>query len=345
MYLARCSWITAAAVLLLTQPMLAQDETYEWDGDVSGAWDLSANWDDGAGVDPVAPPFPDVDTRVEIAVAVGNTPLIEAGDAFEASEVRIGRSAGAGLLTITGGSLDVGFGGDGNRFRVGSGGEGTLDISGGSLRIGRSFVTGSNTKGNVNISGGSIEIVGSSNDFNMDEGEPAAGSVFDMSAGDLTVGDIFLVDGTAQATLSGGVINSVDDLRIRNGGVVNISGGLWETGDKLEVGEDAVDGGSLFVTGGILRAEEFGSVAGDGLIQIDGEGVIQFLSSEESVGDVLGYIADGFFTTTGPLLGVSSVDVAGVTYTQISVVPEPATLGSVLLGLAIARGRRRLSTC
>ena len=162
-----------------------------------------------------------------------------------------------------------------------------------------------------------------------------------MTAGSIVVGDIFLIDGTASANLSGGTIFSDDDLRIRADAVVTVTGGLWETGDKLEVGEDPADGGSLFVNGGTVRAEEFGGVAGDGLIQINGDGVIEFLNATESLAAVLGYIAAGDFTTTGERLGVKLVDVGGVPYTQLLVVPEPSSAGLVLAALTPLAWRRR----
>ena len=332
----------ATLLVLCICGSLATAQTYDWDGDTSSDWGDPTNWEvEGTGLDPGS--APDASTRVEISIATGNTPLIEAGDDFEVGEVRIGRSDGAGLLTMTGGELDN----VDNRFRVGSGGVGTFNISGGTLNSTQSFVTGSTTTGNVNVTGGTINVIGSSRDFNMDEGAPGAASNLTMSAGNINVGDVFLVDEDATVDLSGGAIFAVDDLRVEKNAVVTVTGGLLETGDKIRVGQAPGDGGSLFVNGGIVRGEGFESSVGTtSLLEVNGSGLLQFLNSEESVPDVIGYINSGLITTSelAPLnLAVQIVDVGGTDYTQVSIVPEP--LSAVLLSLGLlgyfsSRGRR-----
>lgn len=329
-------FVAIAFVFLITHP-IATAQTYDWDGDTDSNWGDPTNWEvEGTGTNPGS--APDATIRTEIAIDSGNTPLIQTGDDFEVGEVRIGRSEGAGLLTMTGGELDN----VDNRFRVGSGGVGTFVISGGTLTSTQSLVTGSSTTGNIIMSGGTINIVGSSRDFNMDEGQPAAGSNLSMSAGTINVGDVFLIDGSATVDLSGGSIFSEDDLRVRNDAVFTISGGMFETNDKLEIGEAPGDGGSIFINGGIVRAADFEeSVGSTSLLEVNGSGVLQFLQSAQSVNDVLGYILGGVITTNDIGLGVSTVNVGGTFYTQVAVVPEPASVVLFGLGSIVITATRR----
>lgn len=330
----------------LRTPVIAQDETYDWSGDTNSDWEISANWvDEGTGLPPVSPPFPDLGTRVEIAVDSGNTPVIAAGQVLTAYEVRIGRSEGAGLLTMNGGSLTIGNAGDGNRFRVGSGGNGTFNMNGGTLTLdNESFVTGSSTNGQVTITGGMIDIQGGSADLNMDEGAAGAASNLTMSNGSVAIGDVFLVDENATVDMSGGSIVSVDDLRIRRNAVVTVTGGLLETGDDLAMGDedDGVDGGTLFVNGGIVRANEAGDFVAPFLLEVNGEGLLQFLNRAESVSDIRELVRDGIISTSENMpLGVSVVDVDGVDFTQVSVVPEPSCVVSICLVAMILFSFRR----
>ncbi|HMO87046.1 MAG TPA: hypothetical protein PKC18_19225 [Lacipirellulaceae bacterium] len=323
-----------------TLPALAQT-VYTWDGDVSDAWTVAANWQLSGGADPPGPP--DSTIRVEISTSAGNTPRVDVGDAALAGEVRIGRGAGAGVLTIAGGTLTV----SANRFRVGADGTdgnlGTLEMTGGTLSTAFSLVTGSNSRGQINMSGGLIEVTGSGQDFNMDETQPTAGSNLAMSGGAITIVDVFLVDQTATVNMSGGSIVSQGDLRIRRDAVVTVTGGLLETKDGLELGSGATPGGSLFVNGGIVRAAKLDAVPGPtGFAEVNGAGLLQFLNSLESIAAVQGYIGSGYITTSGPGLLVSIVDVSGVPYTQVSAIPEPATATlASLCGLMLVGAARR----
>ncbi len=316
-------------------PSLAFAATLDWDGDIDSEWNTAANYiDELLLVNPASPPT--AADRVEVDDAVGNTPDIGLGDVAVAGEVRIGRNEGAGLLTISGGSLTTSL----NRFRVGAadagGPQGTFVMTAGTLTVNNaSFVTGSSSKGHVIMSGGTISIPGGGFDFNMDENTPTAASILDMSGGRIEVNDVFLVDQTATVNLSGGAIvttSSGGALRIRRDSVVNITGGLLETKDDLELGSGATAGGTVNLDGGVLRAFRLNGAPGPtGIVNING-GKLQFLNSQETETEVAGYITSGYFATSFPSLFVNTVDVDGLLYTQVCAVPEPATMFLFLLG-------------
>lgn len=315
----------ALLVAMLCAPASAQI-VFDWDGDTSDDWFGTTNWEVfGGDPDPGLgdPPVPDTTIRVEIfedGSGSAPAPVIRNQDAF-AGEVRIGRSAGAGALTIESGSLSTAAGDSGIKFRVGNGGPAAFTMLGGELNLlDGTMVTGngSNSSAQVNVDGGVINIVGSSRDLNMDENNPSAGSNLTMTAGEINIGDVFLVDGTASVDLMGGTISSVDDVRIRSDGAINVSGGSLLTLDEIDLGDGSDPGGTLSVTGGLVRGDRF-SFGPGGSISLDDTGLLQVVNAQESVTDVEALITGGTITSSSDL-SVSVVSVDGVDYTQVAVV-------------------------
>ena len=316
--------ILAAAIALATASQAAAQLVYDWDGETSDSWFVTTNWEVfGGNPDPGLgdPPIPDGAVRVEIDIdGTGATPApVVAGGAALASEVRIGRTNG-GALTLQSGSLSTAAGDSGVKFRVGNGAPGAFTMNGGTLDlIDGTFVTGSgaNSKGTVEINGGVLNVVGASRDINLDENNPSAGSVFTVNDGQINIGDVFLIDGTATFNLLGGSVSSIDDIRLRADAVANVSGGLWVTQDALQVGEGAVVGGALLLTGGTVRAENI-DFGGDGTIAIDSLGLLQLQNTNVGVAAAEAFILGGRITSSGTL-EVSVVDIGGIDFTQISV--------------------------
>ncbi len=126
-----------------------------WIGTVSQAWGTGGNWDAGAIPGTADSPFigwANTDT-------MANTPIIST-ETISVSKLSIGGTDKSGILTITGGSIDV-TGGDG--FYIGNSSRidtalvdmqgGLVKVSGSTLRIGR------RSPATFNMSGGTLDVV------------------------------------------------------------------------------------------------------------------------------------------------------------------------------------------
>lgn len=330
-----------------TRAWAQEDERYDFDGvadtdpqpDDPTDWMTSVNWSDG-GADPF-PPFgpeiPDFGTRVEIQTSTFgvNAPVIGPGDTAEAFGVRIGRFGGAGLLTMTGGTLDVvdtctqlPFTCN-RRIRVGAASvalpedrhPGVFDISGGVVTT-DTFWIGSGSQGTVNMTGGEIHTRSSFYfDWTFD-----ASSVLNMTDGLIDIGSDLRMFRTSHLNLDGGQILVGDDLELGTDNglnvdnmqtpniTLNMSGGLLEGADLLQIG------GSLVVEGGILRAGSFDDAGSTGTIEVNAAGIIQF--ADETIAEVMSFVDAGWFTTSDPGgvggFQISTVDVEGTPFTQLS---------------------------
>ncbi|MGL4513023.1 MAG: hypothetical protein ACRCT8_08005 [Lacipirellulaceae bacterium] len=328
----------ALLVALVTscRASFAQDETFGWDGETNGNWFTTTNWTVfGANPNPGLgdPPIPDAGTRVEIdtdGLGVRPAPSISTGDAL-AHQVRIGLAT-PGVLNMSGGSLTTSPGTI--TFRVGAGAPGTLNLSGGTLNVaGGTMVTGSgvNSRGQVTVTGGTINVTGANRDFNLDEALDAAtaASNLTMSAGVISIADVLLIDNMASIDLSGGTITSAVEqagaTRIRRDGAVRVSGGLFETKDDLEFGNATSPGGSLAITGGAVRAFRISDVGATASITVNGSGVLQVASANESTAAMQARVTSGLISSSGAL-AVSTVNVGGTNYTQVAVA-APVLLG------------------
>lgn len=331
------------AALLSSFAVGQEDETYDFDGvadmDPQPAdptdWMTSENWSDG-GFDPeeqFGPLLPDFGTRVEIQTSTFgvNAPEIGPGDVAEAFGVRIGRFGGAGLLTMTGGTLttaDSCFAfpfSCNRRIRVGAANVGDelnrnpgfFNLSGGDVVTDTLWI-GSGSRGEMTMTGGTVTTRGDlSLDWSFD-----AGSLLTMSDGTINVGTNLRMYRNSSIDLDGGVIQ-IDDaagLGWTDENVtqtpdvdVHVSGGMIVAGDFLRVD------GSVVVDGGIVRADSFNEAISTGGIEVNASGLLQFNTTNESVAAVEALIAGGVITTSEsvPLL-VDVVDVEGVNFTQVS---------------------------
>lgn len=339
-------------------------------------WMTSVNWSDG-GFDPdlaFGPLLPDFGTRVEIEESKygDHAPVIGPGDTAEAFGVRIGRFGGEGLLTMTGGSLDLQDRCSGNgfacnsRLRVGNADvldpvnrhEGTFNLSGGTVTTDTLWI-GSGSHGEMNMSDG---VVNTRGNFYLDWSFDAS-SVLNMTGGTIHVGTFitnapFRLYRTSSLNLDGGEIFVAGpaELGTETGlnpdflqtpdVTVSITDGLLEAGGFLQIG------GSVVLDGGILRASNFNETDSTGSVEINASGLLQFENSQESVASVQALINSGVFTTSEAApLTVGIVDVGGTDFTQVSVssasitasavsVPEPSSLGlALLVSFAITFGR------
>lgn len=310
-------------------------------------WMTSVNWG-SAGGDPdeasFEPLLPDFGTRVEIDnehYGV-NAPVIGPGDAAQAFGVRIGRANGPGLLTMTGGTLDIRdecTGGTFNcntRIRVGNAdvidpnerNPGTFDLSGGTVTTDTLWI-GSGSHGEMIMSGGEVNTRG---DFSMDWTSDLTYDTFSeltVTGGTINVGTHLRLFRFSTLNLDGGEIhanfaallgteNGLNEFFTQTPDVtVNITDGLLEAAGALEVG------GVVNLDGGILRANRYiedPNSAATHVVEINGSGLLQFNNSQESALDVQALITSGIITTSevgGLTVGI--VDVGGTNFTQVSV--------------------------
>ncbi len=321
-----------------------EDERYDFDGvadeDPQPAdptdWMTSENWSDG-GADPF-PPFgpaiPDFGTRVEIQTSTFgvDAPEIGPGDVAEAFGIRIGRSGGEGLLTMSGGTLETvntctAFPFSCNRrLRVGAANvgdpaermAGTFNISAGTVTTDTLWI-GSGSLGTMNMSGGEVNTRADlSMDWSFD-----AGSILSLTGGTVNVGTNLRMYRNSILDLDGGMmfISGFAGLGYTDGNVtqtpdvtVNISSGLLEADSFLRVE------GSVTVDGGILRADSFDEATSTGTVEINAGGLLQFNNAQESIAAVEALVTSGVINTSGasPLV-VEIVDIGGTVFTQVSI--------------------------
>jgi hypothetical protein len=343
----------AVALLCASHAVGQEDERYDFDGvadmdpqpDDPTDWMTSVNWSDG-GFDPderFGPLLPDFGTRVEIETSQFgvDAPEIGPGDEAQAFGVRIGRFGGEGLLTMTGGTLDIAdscttfpFTCD-RRLRVGSDDRGT-DLSAprspGTFNLLDGVVTtdtlwiGSGSHGEMNMSGGEVHT--RSNfyfDWTFD-----SGSVLNMSGGTIDVGGVLRMYRNTQLNLGGGeiIVSGAAELGSMTNGPagigapavnVSITDGLLASNSFLQIG------GAIVLDGGILRAASFNEALSSGTLAVNQGGKLQFRTAQESVASVMGLITGGTITTSDPqganALLVEVVSLDGIDYTQVSLAP------------------------
>ena len=288
-------------------------------------WETRENWSDG-GADPFVPfnpPVPDLTIRVEIETSTFgvDAPEIGPGDTAEAFGVRIGRFLGEGLLTMSGGTLDIRntcgaptFNCE-SRIRVGAAQTsvqanrmpGVFDLSDGTVNTDTLWI-GSGSQGTMNMSGGVVNTrghvyfdwpIGQDSVLNMSGGTINVGTVFSSpflmhreSALNLDGGEI-LINGPARL---GSMLDNPDDSQDGQQTpdvTVSITDGLLEASSFLEIG------GSITLDGGILRADSFDESVSSGTLDINSTGILQFNNAQESVAAVQALISGGTITTSG----------------------------------------------
>jgi hypothetical protein len=166
-----------------------------------------------------------------------------------------------------------------------------------------------------------------------------------MTGGVIDIGDRLVASDNANILLGDGTITVRDDVFLLGDSQMTVDGGLMQVVDKLHFDlVDPIASGKLTINGGIVRSDEYGNAgAGRSLIEINGDGVFQVLQSQLSIAEAVMLIAAGIHITTSELaplaLGASSVVVAdffgqtNLTFTQISIIPEPSAALMILIGL------------
>jgi len=330
---------------------------YEFDGGGDGtSWDDAANWEQvldpfGAPIsgNPATPPSAVTSADIPLSgVVIDNTM-----PGLTALDVRISTTNGAGSLNMSGGGLtlrDLFVGGD----NITGINPGTLDVSGGTLIVGDDITVGDGVMGTMTMSNGAAST---DDDFFIN-----TKSSLTMTGGTLSVGDRLAMDGNASLLIDGGDIVVDDDSYLFGDAQMTVDSGSMIVIDKLRFDDDITKNGKLTINGGLVRSNEFGIIDGlndhilRGVVEINGDGVYQVEAfgvggpiSQLSVAYATQLIADGYFITSelAPLnLAASAVVVpefggrTDVIFTQISIVPEPASvvlLGLGSLGLAVRR--------
>lgn len=353
--------LTSVALILglMTTVSYGQlDGVYEFDGGGDGtSWDDNLNWEevlDPFGLptsgDPAIPPSPMTTADIPQLGVV----LIDGTQAGQtALDVNIGTANGSGSVIMTGGDLtarDVNVGSDGGGINIG-----LLSMTGGSLVSNDDITLGNGSVGIMTMSAGTVST---NDDFTIN-----ANSSLTVNGGSVSVGDRLVTDENAGIILNGGSIVADDDFFFFGNTQVTVNGGLLEVADKMRFDGDDAKNGKVTVNSGVVRSNEFHFNITDitdfrGVVEINGDGVYQV---EQGDGSTLSSLTTSLaqdlvdegvhFTTseTGNVfLAVQTVVVpdffgrTNVVFTQISLIPEPATI--LLLGLggiAMAMQRRR----
>ncbi len=259
-------------------------------------------------------------------------------------------SLGAGFFLSTGGDLAIGTDPNGaatNALFTMTGGTQETTGSGSDIEVGLS------SPGTMNMSGGTASA--------RDDVVVRTDSALNVTGGTLNVGDRLITEDNAIVTNDGGSIIASDDFFFFGNSQITQENGLMEVKDKMRFTGDPNDGVSkLTINGGTVRTEEFHfniTTIDDfrGITEINDDGVLQVIQGDGSTQSELtirmarDLIAEGVHLTTAGAkpLGAFSVVVpssihgTNLTYTQISVVPEPASALMLSLGSLGLLMRRR----
>lgn len=327
-----CSCLAVVTIALSASPSFGQVLTggvMRFDGGADGSsWNQANNWEHVAEPDgtptsgnPPTPPTNQYTANIPVAgVVLDNT--MPGQTAFR---VRTGVTT-PGSFTMSGGSLVVT-----DDVSVGHSAQGTMLMSGGDLTLG--------------------------DDFFIDE-QGNFGSTFTMTGGTLHVIDRIVMGNQGNLVVTGGHIVADDDFFFFGNSTQTIQGGLLEQFDKLSNGPATPMGPArLKINGGILRANEWtdnSELGADDLtrfmsvIEVNTSGKLQIEADHFSVALAYDLIAGGRLTTTGSNpLGAKSIVVplffgrTNVAFTEVYVVPEPASLLLLALGGVALVVRRR----
>ncbi|MEX2309187.1 MAG: PEP-CTERM sorting domain-containing protein [Pirellulales bacterium] len=316
---------------------------YEFDGGGDGSsWDDAANWEqvldpfgNPISGNPATPPGPTTSAELPLpGVVIDNTMPGQT-----ALDARIGTTAGVGSLNMSGGGLTV------RDFNIGAdsagANAGSFTLSDGTLTAGDDISVGAGSVGTMTMSGGTASV---NDDFNIN-----ANSTLTLTGGTIEIGDRLVMRTNGHLLIEGGEIIAEDDFFILDNATVTMEGGLMSTVDKLNMGNATPMGPArLVINDGIMRSNEWTDDSelefNDptrfmSVIEINGSGKLQVEQATFPRSEANFLIAEGVhLTTTEPGgLGVQTVIVpeffgrTDVVFTQVSVIPEPASL--VLLGL------------
>ena len=321
---------------------------YEFDGGGDGtSWDDATNWErvtdplgNPTSGNPATPPNSVTSTDLPLpGVVIDNTMPGQT-----ARNVSIGTARGVGSLSMSGGDLthvDLFVGRDAVNSNAGS-----LDLSGGTLIAGDDITVGAGSVGTMTMSNGAVST---GDDFfvNID-------SSFTMTGGTLLIGDRLVMEGNASLLVDGGDITAHDDFFFFGSSQITVDSGSMIVFDKLRF-DDVLTTGKITINNGLVRSQEFGIVDDggnyimNGVVEINGDGIYQSEApsspdsavSQLSVAAAQALIDEGihFITSEVAPLKLSAFSVVvpefdgrtNVVFTQVSVVPEPASV--LLLGL------------
>ena len=314
-------------LLMLSGTATAVDRN--WTGSGSGnLWTNTANWD-GA---------PAAGDQLWVDGGTG-TPMIDMNDATVYGNVNIGKNNTASLDVVSGGYLRTG----GGVLILGqaSGGNGTLDMTGGNIDT-KFFLLGKNgATGTGNVSGGTIKT---SNGFVLGESGGFTAATLNLS-GTATLESGYQFASVGRRTGGTGTLDVSGNATAKFGsnlfvgqetgtGVINISDSgrveITTANGSIRVGNDSGASGTIDMTGGTLKAKSFISLghAGTGsmtmsagavetsafVVGINGAGDFDMsggtitLDSHVRVGEGAG---EGVWTMSGGLLVATNYIAAG----------------------------------
>jgi len=331
---------------------------YRFDGGGDGtSWDDAANWEqvlDPFGTpisgNPPTPPGSTTSAHIPISGAVidGTMP------GQTALDVHIGTADGAGSLSASGGDLtsrDLNIGSD-----AGGNNAGSFAISNGTINLNDDLTVGNGSQGIMTMTGGTVNI---GDDWFVDVFNDESSSI-SMTGGRINLIDRMQMGNNGHLLVDGGEIIADDDFYVLDTSTVTIESGLMSTIDKLNMGGATPAGPArLVINGGIMRSQEWTDnpdlELGDptrfmSVIEINGSGKLQVEQATFTVSEALSLIGTRLTTTEPGGLGVQTIVVpdffgrTDVLFTQVSVVPEPASfLMLTISGIAtVFWGRRRL---
>ncbi len=255
---------------------------------------------------------------------------------LEVKNLSVGLNDGVGTLTIADGG-HVNLNDAGSRLRVGEGGTGTINMNGGTLDVDDHIALGYSTSSSMNMTDGDV----STGAFVV--GLNATGT-FGMSGGNLVLNSHVRVgEGAGEGvwTMSGGLLVATNYITAGWGttgagemNLINMSGGELRTGD-LELGRfgdgtfnlsDGVVNLNYYGNGAYTNGLVFDSNGGDGLLDITGNGTLNWLGGDFT-GEVNAFVLSGDIIASGDGQFVSAVYDSGSNITVVTAIPEPATLG------------------